>query len=106
MRHSGRAVVIRIGTSGRSYDHWPARCGWSSSRPRTRDDARLAYFLCLVPPWLRVAVEFRHPSWHREETLALLDAHGACYCVMSGANLPCILRATTDFAYVRKARAL
>jgi len=66
-----------------------------------RDDARLAYFLRLVPDWLRVAVEFRHPSWHCEEIFDLLTARQAAYCVMSGADLPCILRATTDFAYVR-----
>ena len=66
-----------------------------------RDDARLAYFLRLVPDWMRVAVEFRHASWHCEEIFALLDAHRAAYCVMSGAGLPCILRATTDFVYVR-----
>ena len=46
-------------------------------------------------------MEFRHPSWHCEEIFALLAAHGAAYCVMSGADLPCVLRATTDFAYVR-----
>lgn len=66
-----------------------------------RDDARLAYFLRLVPEWIRVAVEFRHPSWHCEATFALLAEHGTAYCVMSGANLPCVLRATTDFVYVR-----
>jgi uncharacterized protein YecE (DUF72 family) len=66
-----------------------------------RDDARLDYFLRLVPPWMRVAVEFRHPSWHCEEIFALLAGHGAAYCVISGADLPCILRATTDFVYVR-----
>ena len=66
-----------------------------------RDDTRLAYFLRLVPGWLRVAVEFRHHSWHCEEIFALLEEHRAAYCVMSGANLPCVLRATTDFVYVR-----
>jgi len=66
-----------------------------------RDDARLAYFLGLVPAWMRVAVEFRHGSWHYEETFALLERHRAAYCVMSGADLPCVLRATTDFVYVR-----
>ncbi len=66
-----------------------------------RDDTRLAYFLRQVPDWLRVAVEFRHPSWHCEEIFALLAGHGAAYCVMSGADLPCVLRATTDFVYVR-----
>jgi len=66
-----------------------------------RDDARLAYFLGRVPAWMRVAVEFRHPSWHDAEVFALLERYGAAYCVMSGAHLPCVLRVTTDFAYVR-----
>ena len=66
-----------------------------------RDDIRLAYFLRLVPSWIRVAVEFRHHSWHCEQIFALLAEHGAAYCVTSGANLPCVLRATTDVAYVR-----
>jgi uncharacterized protein YecE (DUF72 family) len=62
---------------------------------------RLAAFLPLVPPGVRLAVEFRHPSWHVEETYRLLEQHGAAYCVMSGANLACILRATAPFVYVR-----
>jgi uncharacterized protein YecE (DUF72 family) len=66
-----------------------------------RDDARLEYFLRLIPPWLRLAVEFRHPSWHHDDVLALLEAHGAAYCVMSGAGLPCLLRVTAGFAYAR-----
>jgi uncharacterized protein YecE (DUF72 family) len=66
-----------------------------------RDDARLAYFLDLVPGWMRIAMEFRHHSWHCEETFALLAQHAAAYCVISGAGLPCVLRVTTDFAYVR-----
>jgi uncharacterized protein YecE (DUF72 family) len=66
-----------------------------------RDDARLDFFLSLLPPWMRVAVEFRHASWHVEEVFALLERRGAAYCVMSGAQLPCILRATAPFVYVR-----
>jgi uncharacterized protein YecE (DUF72 family) len=66
-----------------------------------RDDARLDWFLGTLAPWIRVAVEFRHPSWHTEEVLALLQARGAAYCVMSGAGLPCVLRVTAPFAYVR-----
>jgi uncharacterized protein YecE (DUF72 family) len=66
-----------------------------------RDDARLAYFLGLVPRWIRLAVEFRHLSWHCDEIFGLLAAHDAAYCVMSGAHLPCVLNVTTDFAYVR-----
>jgi uncharacterized protein YecE (DUF72 family) len=66
-----------------------------------RDDARLDYFLSLLPEWMRVAVEFRHPSWHVDEVFALLERRGAAYCVMSGAQLPCVLRATAPFVYVR-----
>ena len=65
------------------------------------DHPRLAYFLQQVPSWMRVALELRHPSWHREDVFTLLAEHGAAYCVMSGAGLPCVLRATAPFAYVR-----
>lgn len=66
-----------------------------------RDDARLGYFLARMPDWIPLAVEFRHESWDNEDVFRLLEAHGAAYCVMSGANLPCILRVTAGFAYVR-----
>jgi uncharacterized protein YecE (DUF72 family) len=66
-----------------------------------RDDARLDYFLRQVPEWLPIAMEFRHSSWAHEEVFALLEAHRAGYCVMSGAGLPCVLRVTADFGYVR-----
>ena len=65
------------------------------------DHARLAYFLACLPRALPVAMEFRHPSWHCEPIFALLEQHGAAYCVMSGAGLPCVLRATAPFVYVR-----
>jgi uncharacterized protein YecE (DUF72 family) len=66
-----------------------------------RDDDRLGYFLDRLPAWLRVAVELRHPSWYDEDVFALLQRHGAAYCVLSGAGLPCLLRATAPFVYVR-----
>jgi len=68
---------------------------------QARDDARLAYFLERIPAWMRVAVEFRHPSWHAEPIFTLLERHQAAYCVMSGAQLPCVLRATASFVYLR-----
>ncbi|WP_210481193.1 DUF72 domain-containing protein [Naasia sp. SYSU D00948] len=66
-----------------------------------RDDARLDYFLGQLPRWMTVAVELRHPSWHVDDVFALLERHGAAYCVMSGAGLPCIMRATSSTVYVR-----
>lgn len=53
------------------------------------------------------AVEFRHHSWHDEEpalhadTLALLDAHGACAVVVDGPPFPPIVEGSAPHAYVR-----
>jgi uncharacterized protein YecE (DUF72 family) len=66
-----------------------------------RDDDRLDWFLARVPAWMRPAVEFRHPSWNDEAVFELLERRGAAYCVMSGAGLACILRATSSMVYVR-----
>jgi Uncharacterized conserved protein len=66
-----------------------------------RDDARLDWFLSRFPEWVRIAVEFRHPTWVHDDVFQLLERHRASYVVMSGAGLPCVLRATSDIAYVR-----
>lgn len=65
------------------------------------DYERLAYFLSKLPWWMRTTVEFRHPSWHRDEVFQLLEKHQVAYCIMSGAYLPCILQTTAPFVYVR-----
>jgi uncharacterized protein YecE (DUF72 family) len=65
------------------------------------DAPRLTYFLEQISAWLTTAFEFRHPSWHCEEVFALLARYDAAYCVVSGAGLPCILRATAPVVYVR-----
>lgn len=65
------------------------------------DYDRLAYFLQQLPWWLRTTLEFRHPSWHREEVFQLLEHHQVAYCIMSGAFLPCVLRVTAPFVYIR-----
>lgn len=96
-------------------ERWVERitAGWDALHPKhamllvqlhphhERDDARLDWFLHLLRDDIPVAVEFRHPSWHTEEVFQLLERHGAAYCVMSGAGLPCILRATARRVYVR-----
>ena len=61
---------------------------------------RLDRFLGVVPSQ-RVAVEFRHPQWNVPETFDVLERHNTAYCVTSGAHLPCVLRATADFVFVR-----
>jgi uncharacterized protein YecE (DUF72 family) len=66
-----------------------------------RDDDRLTWFLARVPAWMRPVLEFRHPSWIDDEVFAILERHHSAYCVMSGARLPCVLRATAQVVYVR-----
>ena len=66
-----------------------------------RDDDRLDYFLRGLPEWIRVAVELRHHSWAVDAVFDLLSRHQATYVVMSGAGLPCVLRATSTTVYVR-----
>jgi uncharacterized protein YecE (DUF72 family) len=93
--------------AGRLHDAW--RALGSHAGPvllqlhpdHERDDERLDDFLGRLPAELPVAVELRHPSWHSEEVFALLESRGAAYVVMSGARLPCVLRATARFVYVR-----
>ena len=63
--------------------------------------AALDKFLGSLPDDVRTAVELRHPSWDVEETYRLLEQHGTGYVVLSGPQLPCVLRATTDLVYVR-----
>lgn len=66
-----------------------------------RDDARLDRFLGVMPADIPVAVEFRHPSWDDPQVYELLERHDAADVVMSGAHLPCILKATASLVYVR-----
>lgn len=66
-----------------------------------RDDPRLRYILSQFSWWVRIAVAFRHPSWVDDAVFAILDEHEAAYVVMSGAHLPCVLRAPTSWVYVR-----
>ncbi len=89
---------------GRAFERLGARAGpllVQLSPEFPVDEARLDWFLAHVPAGVRVTVEMRHPSWHQERILALLARHGAAYCVMSGAGLPCVLRATSRVVYVR-----
>ncbi len=63
--------------------------------------ARLADFLSLLPKDLTHVFEFREPSWLTDETFALLERHGASFCVhdMPGSATPRV--ATGKAAYLR-----
>ena len=61
----------------------------------------LARFLEALPESARYAVEFRHPGWHSEETLALLAERRVAWVAGVGPLNPPERPLTTDFAYLR-----
>lgn len=54
-----------------------------------------------LPQGFKSVIEFRHASWFDKETFSLLRDFGVGYCIVSAPQLPCIIDATADFAYVR-----
>jgi uncharacterized protein YecE (DUF72 family) len=69
-----------------------------------RDVDRLTSFLRLLPPGLRAAFEFRHPSWFDESTYAALREHAAALCIAEVDEERPPLVATADFGYLRLRR--
>lgn len=66
-----------------------------------RDDTLLADFLALLPPDLRIAIEFRHPSWYEDAIFTLLSSRGIALCLhdLRGSAAPSVV--TARFVYVR-----
>jgi uncharacterized protein YecE (DUF72 family) len=65
------------------------------------DPERMATFLDALPPRRRHAVEFRDPSWYREDIFAMLERRRAALCIhdMRGSESP--RRVTAPFVYLR-----
>jgi uncharacterized protein YecE (DUF72 family) len=58
-------------------------------------------FLGELPSDLRFAVEFRHPSWHKPETVQILQTHKVSWAATEYPNLPRGVNLTADFIYFR-----
>jgi len=58
-------------------------------------------FLKILPNEYRFAVEFRDPSWLKEDSLSLLSRYDVAYTIVDEPLLPPELHVTTDFSYVR-----
>ena len=79
-----------------------ADCCWSSCRPTRNVMTTGSTTSCAAcRNGCGVAVELRHHSWAVDPVFDLLSRHQATYVVMSGAGLPCVLRATSTTVYVR-----
>ena len=58
-------------------------------------------FLAAAPASVRLAVEFRHRSWHGADTVELLREHRAALAWTEWRDLPRRIDVTTDFLYLR-----
>ena len=65
------------------------------------DLAALKGFLGIVPDDVKFAVEFRHPSWLREETWSLLRSRNVANTIVDEPLLPPDTVTTADFAFIR-----
>ncbi len=65
------------------------------------DLALLRETLFAFPPSVRVAVEFRHDSWHSPACQQLLEERGAALCLTDTLGRRSPLWRTTDWGYVR-----
>lgn len=66
-----------------------------------KDVHLLEDFLRLFPHGVRLAVEFRHPSWECDEVYSLLRSLGVAHCTISYPHYPMDWTVTAPFAYVR-----
>ncbi|MDG7009060.1 MAG: DUF72 domain-containing protein [Nitrososphaerota archaeon] len=65
------------------------------------DFEKLKAFLEMSPEDVKFAVEFRHPSWLREETWSLLRSKNVANVVVDEPLLPPDTVVTADFAFIR-----
>jgi uncharacterized protein YecE (DUF72 family) len=68
------------------------------------DRRALAEFLGSIPKGVRVAFEFRNPSWHDDATLRLLSAHDTGLVLTDHGDAFPRLEVTASFTYVRLRR--
>ncbi len=65
------------------------------------DTEVLDSFLDWVPPDIRVAMEFRHASWHSDEVFQRLRAANVALCIADSDRMTTPVEATADFGYLR-----
>ncbi len=70
--------------------------------PSLRVDLQaLDSFLDWVPPDVRVALEFRHASWHSDDVFDRLRATNVALCIADSEKMTTPIVATADYGYLR-----
>lgn len=65
-------------------------------KPKEMED-----FFKILPTQIKFAVEFRDPSWMRQETWALLEKYHVAYTIVDEPLLPSEMHITSNMAYFR-----
>ncbi len=66
------------------------------------DADRLSAYLDGVPTGMRIAFEFRHPSWLQESVYSIIRAHGHAVCVSEAdGQQSAPIEASADWGYLR-----
>ncbi len=73
----------------------PPSCSYAA------DFGKLKSFLGVLPEDVKFAVEFRHPSWLREEVWSLLRERNVANVIVDEPLLPPETTVTADFAFIR-----
>lgn len=68
------------------------------------DLERLRAFISLIPPGVRAAFEFRHPSWTDHAVTDILSDHNLALCVVDTDEEPGDPVRTADWGYIRLRR--
>lgn len=68
---------------------------------RIHERDRLEAFLNTLPRAYQFAIEFRHGSWLKDSTYALLEAYQIAWVMVEAPFLPRVPRVTAPFAYIR-----
>jgi uncharacterized protein YecE (DUF72 family) len=70
-----------------------------------KDVELLEVFLHDLPPGLKPVVEFRHASWHCDDTYEVLKRFGVALCIADSEDRTTPFQATAPFGYLRLRRA-
>ena len=100
LRNCGELVKTFCGVAGTLGDKLGALLFQLPPNAK-KDVSLLDAFLEDLPPKVRAAFEFRHPSWLDEEVFEHLAGRNLALCVADSEKMSTPIRVTADYAYFR-----